>query len=95
MLNISALEMVEEKMSKDFCLMVVSLLCVVNLGFVSLCFRNLFVIDTGAINTVVQGTNKVFRAVLYSSSHLYSTKDQFGKWRTADELGIWKRVWKA
>lgn len=72
--------MVEEKKSlKGFCLMVQPLLCVENLGFVSLHFRNLFLVDTGKINAVVQGTNKVFQAVLYSSSHLYSTTDQFRK----------------
>lgn len=76
MLNVSALELVEEKKgSKDICLMVELLLYVENLGFVSLCFRNLFCVDIGKINTVVQGTHKVFWAALYSSSHLTSTKD--------------------
>lgn len=84
-----------KKVSKDSCLMVEPLLCVENLAFVSLCFRNLFLVGTGKMNAVVQGTNKVFWVVLYSSSHLYSTKDWFGKWRTTDELGIWKRGWKA
>lgn len=55
--------------------MVEPLLCVENLGFVSLCFRNLFLVGTWKISTVVQGTNKVFRVVLYSSSRLYSTED--------------------
>lgn len=59
-----------------------------NLDFVSLCFRNLFLVDTGKINSVVQGTDKIFRAVLCSFSNLYSKKNQFGKWRTADELRI-------
>lgn len=72
--------------------MVEPLLYVENLGFVLLCqsiscrYRKM--------HTIVQGTNKVFQVVVYSSSHLYSTKDQFGKWRTADELAIGKRVWK-
>lgn len=67
--------MKKKKGSKDFCLMVEPLLYVANLGFVSLYFRNLFHVDIGKINAVVQGTNKVFWAVLYSSSHLHSAKD--------------------
>lgn len=78
----------EKKYLKISCLMVEPLLHVENLAFVSLCFRNLFLVGTGKMNAVVQGTNKVFWVVLYSSSHLYSTKDWFGKWRTTDELGI-------
>lgn len=65
--------MKKKKGSKDFCLMVEPLLYVANL--VSLYFRNLFHVDIGKINAVVQGTNKVFWAVLYSSSHLHSAKD--------------------
>lgn len=68
--------------------MVEPLLCLEKVGFVSSCLGDICLVERGEINTVVQGTNKIFWGVLHSSSHLYSTKGEFGKWRTADKLGI-------
>lgn len=38
----------------------------------------------------MQATNKIFLEVLYSSGHLYLINSGFGKWRTDDQLGMWK-----
>lgn len=73
--------------------MVEPLLGLEKVGFVSSCLRDIFLVERGKINTVVQGTNKIFLGALCSSSCLYSTEDEFGKWRTADkQAGNMKKV---
>jgi len=66
-----------------------SLLCLEKVGFVSSCLGDIFGVERGKIKLLCKVlVSAIFLGLLYSSSCPYSTKDEFGKSRTADKLGI-------